>query len=272
MNRGKSMPFVPRPLPFVLAATDLGPMIVNHLDRKSADGGGTFGVGYQLLNSGAYDPDEVCQLQTMLSGLRADRGDGVFAIDCGANIGVHTLAWARHMAGWGEVLAIEAQERIFYALAGNIALNNHFNARAIWAAAGRESGTLPVPQPDYREPGSFGSLELVPSAHNEHIGQEIDYSEAALRPVRAMCLDELGFERVDMIKIDVEGMELAVLDGAVETIRRCRPYLFVEHMKTGEAPLVAFLEAVGYRHWAVTQLNMLAMPADDPGVDRVVVG
>ena len=45
-------------------------------------------------------------------------GDGVVAVDRGADIGVHTLEWARSMTAWGSVIAIEAQECIFYALAG----------------------------------------------------------------------------------------------------------------------------------------------------------
>ena len=57
-------------------------------------------------------------------------------LDCGANIGVHAVNWARHIFPEGQVLAIEAQERIFYALAGNLLLNNVHNARAIWAAVG----------------------------------------------------------------------------------------------------------------------------------------
>ena len=72
---------------------------------------------------------------------RRHYGEGVLAIDCGANIGVHTIEWAKAMTGWGSVLAIEAQERIYYALAGNIAINNCFNAFAIHAAVSSESGT-----------------------------------------------------------------------------------------------------------------------------------
>lgn len=37
------------------------------------------------------------------------------------------------MAGWGAVIGIEAQQSIFYALAGNIAINNCFNAKAVLA-------------------------------------------------------------------------------------------------------------------------------------------
>ena len=46
------------------------------------------------------------------------------------------------MTGWGIVIAIEAQERIYYALAGNLALNNCFNARAIHAAVSTAPGRI----------------------------------------------------------------------------------------------------------------------------------
>jgi FkbM family methyltransferase len=71
--------------------------------------------------------------------------DGVFAIDCGANIGIHTVEWAKCMTGWGSVLAIEAQERIYYALAGNIAINNCFNAVAFHAAITDKPGVIMMP-------------------------------------------------------------------------------------------------------------------------------
>ena len=80
---------------------------------------------------------------------RKHYGDGVVAVDCGANLGVHTVEWAKHMTGWGVVLAIEAQERIYYALAGNIAINNCFNARAIHAAVSNRPGTMKMPKPNY---------------------------------------------------------------------------------------------------------------------------
>ena len=48
----------------------------------------------------------------------------------------------------------------FYALAGNIAINNCFNARAINAAVSSTCGTMRIPSLDYRKPASFGSLEL----------------------------------------------------------------------------------------------------------------
>jgi hypothetical protein len=74
------------------------------------------------------------------------------------------------MNGWREVIAIEAQERVFYALAGNIAINNCFNARALHAAGAAGVGVMNIPSPNYLRPGSFGSLELKPRDGTEFIG------------------------------------------------------------------------------------------------------
>jgi FkbM family methyltransferase len=87
----------------------------------------------------------------------------VVAIDCGANIGVHTIEFARARAlgDAGSVISIKAQKPVYYALCGNIAINNCFNVDARNAAIGGEVGSLKVPFVDYHRKSSFGSLELV---------------------------------------------------------------------------------------------------------------
>src|SRR5258708_9253389 len=113
-----------RKLAFVLAASEHGSMIVNRLDYHVVDQRAGIGVGFQILEHGMFDPEEIDLALTLLGLRRRYFGDGVVALDCGANIGVHTIEWARRMNGWGEAIAIDAQERLFYALAGNIAINN----------------------------------------------------------------------------------------------------------------------------------------------------
>ena len=262
------MTIPPRPLPFVLSATEHGTMIVNHLDYREVDGAGRFGVGCHLLSRAMFDPEEVALAVRLLRLLREVRGDGVVALDCGANVGVHTLTWARNMTGWGKVVAIEAQERIFYALAGNICLNNCFNARAIHAAVGDCSTTLHVPVLDYCKPASFGSLELKPLEHTEDIGQTVDYRPDALLPIRQMTIDEMALPRVDFIKLDVEGMETAALAGARETIARCRPVMLIEHVKSDTAALEQMLNDCNYNRIYMF-MNTLAVPADDPVAERI---
>jgi FkbM family methyltransferase len=257
-----------RPLSVILAASNQGTLILNRNDQHRVDDTHTFGVGHQILTQAAYDQSEVGTALTMLDWLREFRGDGVVAIDCGANVGVHTISFARHMTHWGKVVAYEAQERIFYALAGNVCLNNCLNARVFNAAVGDQDGIMSVPVPNYNSPGSFGSLELVQRAETENIGQAINYGPEAMQSVRAIRLDGTGMPRVDFLKIDVEGMELPVLRGAGELIARCRPYMLIEHIKTDRVALNALLATLGYQVW-VMGMNTLALPADDPCVQRI---
>ena len=214
--------------------------------------------------------DQLVPLCRILERRREAHGDGVVVVDCGANIGVHTLTFARHMTGWGSVLAIEAQERIFYALTGNISLNNHFNARAIWAAVSDTNGTIEIPRVDYLRPSSFGSVELMPSRHREQIGQPLDYTSGQGVPVTMLTLDSLDLQRLDLLKIDVEGMEEKVFRGAARTIAKHKPVIFVEHIKSDHEAIIRYLRDAGYR-LLVLGRNTLALHDDDPVSKEVAV-
>jgi len=132
-------------------------MIVSRLDYHMVSKTSGFGVGFQILESGAFDSEEISLAVSVLDFRRRYFNDGVFAIDCGANIGVHSIEWAKHMTGWGSVLAIEPQERIYYALAGNIVINNCFNAIALNAAVSDAQGVLKIPRLDYLVPNQQAS-------------------------------------------------------------------------------------------------------------------
>lgn len=251
----------PRACAFILAATDHGPLILNRFDYKPIGDNDGIGVGYNLLRNSCYETNEIGVGVAMLDLARNFRGDGVIAVDCGANLGVMAVHWAKAMTGWGRLIAFEAQERIFYALAGNLALNNCFNAQARHAAVGARCGVMQVPAPDYLRPGSYGSFELRKRADNEHIGQDVDYS--ATSEIECVALDSLNLPRLDFLKIDVEAMELEVLEGAKGTIARCRPMMIVESLKADKTALQAWLEKAGY---AVFEMgaNFVAVHQNDP--------
>jgi hypothetical protein len=59
------------------------------------------------------------------------------------------------------------------------------------AAVGARTGTMKIPNPNYLEAASFGSLELRKSERTEFIGQKVDYSEDKLVEVSAITLDSL---------------------------------------------------------------------------------
>jgi FkbM family methyltransferase len=263
-----TMAFVARPLPFVLASSNHGTMIVNRNDHHMVDEARGYGVGYQILLNSEFDPGEVDMVLQLLALRRDVFGDGVVALDIGANIGVHTIEWARHMHGWGKVIAVEAQERIYYALAGNIAINNCFNARAHHAALGAEEGEMKIPRPNYLVPGSFGSLELRQSDKNEFIGQPIDYSAQNSQTVRMITVDGLKLPRLDFIKMDIEGMELEGLAGALKTIDAHKPHLWIEWVKSDQDALRNLLDAHGYKYYQMG-INVLAVHASDPTLAKI---
>jgi len=267
------MPSGPRrPLPFVLASTNHGTMIVNRNDYVMTAPDRGFGMGYQLLNLSSFDPEEIDICVNLLNNRRRMFGSGVVALDCGANVGTHSVEMARSMHGWGSVISFEAQERVYYALAGNIAINNCFNATAHWAAVGASVGELSIPVPNYLIPSSFGSLELKKQDRRrpEYIGQDIDYASQARITVRQLSIDSLKLARIDFIKIDVEGMEIEVLQGATEALAAHKPQMLIEFIKSDTTAIRDLLGNLGYRMLTVG-INILAIHNTDPGFDAVKV-
>lgn len=163
---------------------------------------------------------------------------GMTALDVGANIGAFTVPMARAVFPGGEVIAIEPQRLLHQMLCANAALNGLRNVRALRAGAGRAPGRAVAPLIDVAVPRNFGAFALADSG----AGEAVD-----IVAIDALCLTQCHF-----MKIDVEGMEAAVIDGAAETIARCRPILYVENAYTDKSPaLIEQLLALDlrlYRH------------------------
>ena len=168
---------------------------------------------------------------------------GCTVVEAGANIGSLTICLARLAAGGG-VHAIEPERVLFQTLCANIALNSLTNVYCHHAAAGERPGTIAVPPLDHNQPNNFGGLRLGES-----------YPAGVPTPV--ITIDGLGLARCDLLKIDVEGMELAVVRGAAETIRKFRPLLYLEHNRYQNSPaLIELLFGLGYRlYWHLPPLS-----------------
>jgi FkbM family methyltransferase len=163
---------------------------------------------------------------------------GDLVLDIGANIGAHTIALARLVGPQGIVLAFEPIRFLYHLCCGNVALNGLTNVRAYHYAVGAQAGRLTVPLIDFVQPGTFGGLPLGAWEQGE--------------PVSVISLDELlSVPACHFIKVDVEGMELDVLQGAEQTITRFRPVLYVEHDDTDKGRMVLkLLQAWDYRlYW-----------------------
>jgi FkbM family methyltransferase len=189
-------------------------------------------IGKCLQAYGEYCPEEGNAFQQLL-------GSGDVVVEAGANIGAHTLHLSRIVGPAGQVLAFEPQRRIFQILCANLALNNIGNVLVRQQGLGDSSRTMRVTSPAIGSVSNFGGIAL---------------SDAGGEPVEIATLDSLALRRLDLIKIDVEGMEEVVLRGGLETIRRLRPKLYLEN-DPGDAglersaSLIRVIREFGYRLW-----------------------
>jgi len=262
----KQSKFNKRPMSFVLTASDFGCMLVNRHDYHPQEP--NKGVGIELLNTSHFSPYEVSVLKQLVDLQRKNHGDNVVVLDCGANIGTHTVQLAKHMHNWGKVFAFEPQERVFYALAGNITLNNCSNAHAYHVALGDKEGFINIPVADHNLPACFGSLEMLKTDNNAYIGQDVSYSKGTCK-TRLMTIDSMSLKRVDFIKMDVEGMEMYALEGARNTIKNLRPAIFIERMKTDENKIKDFLLPLGYITYPFG-INLLTTHKSDTAMLKIM--
>ena len=163
---------------------------------------------------------------------------GDVVIEVGANIGAHTIALAKKAGPTGRVLAFEPQRIVFQTLCANLALNSLANTFCFQSAVSDREEQLSVPPVDYNRPANFGGLALASAGRGE--------------PVAAGPLDGIGsLPRLKLIKIDVEGMEAAVIRGARKTILEHRPALYVENDRPDRsAELIELIGSLDYRmYW-----------------------
>jgi FkbM family methyltransferase len=163
---------------------------------------------------------------------------GACVLDAGAFIGTHTLAFAKMVGPAGRVYAFEPRHEIFAYLQQNIAANGLAQAQACNKALGRAPAELVMDRLDLMHDGNFGGLSLS----QPHADKAAQYT------VSVVTLDGMELPPVDVIKLDVEGMESEVLAGAAAVIARDRPVVFAEcNSLEGGALLLEFAQANDYR-------------------------
>jgi FkbM family methyltransferase len=194
-----------------------------------------------LFVAGRFEPNEFALLDRVVT-------PGMTVIDGGANEGVYSLFAATRTGPTGRVLAIEPSPRELARLRRNLLLSAITNVDVAEVALAEEEGTLDL---------------LI--AEDAHAGQNTlgDFMYAGVVgrgrvPVRTVTLDallrQLGIERVDVIKLDLEGAEVRALRGAGETLRANAPLLMLEAAEAGLAhqgatrdELLGMLRDHGYR-------------------------
>ena len=176
---------------------------------------------------------------------------GDIAIDVGANIGTITMALAETVGEDGRIHAYEGQRRVFYNLCTNIMLNSKMNIYASRTLIGDKVGYLRLTdefgQLEERKLINRGSISFIEQMNNE-IHTKSGYDQVNMNTLD----DELeNLDSVNLIKIDTEGAEPAVLRGAAKIIRRYSPVVYLEcgseKLYQEEMPI---LKSFGYRcYW-----------------------
>ncbi len=144
-------------------------------------------------------------------------GDVVF--DVGANIGVTALRLAHAAGPAGRVFAFEPDPANFARLRAHAERNGAATLTPLRLALGDAPGELFLRVPD---PNNRGKNHLEPDPSSGGQGSMVEVTTVdAFAAVR-------GLGRVDLVKLDVEGYEPQVLEGAAQTLRAHRPRLFIE--------------------------------------------
>lgn len=155
---------------------------------------------------------------------------GGVIVDIGANVGNHLIYFAKFLMP-ARIVPIEPHPESVRLLRENIALNSVgcVDERYLGSAVAAKRSRLKIV---LGQRGDLVLAQLLPAADGE---------------IEAFPLDELPFERIDLLKVDVEGMEFAVLDGMAATLRRCRPILMIEVQDAHCAEFIRAMQIRGYR-------------------------
>jgi FkbM family methyltransferase len=184
-------------------------------------------------------------------------------IDVGAHIGWYSLNAAKDVGPKGRVIAVEPNRETLAILRQNIRASGASSVILVAPVACSDSETTLTFYAADRSNSGASSL----SAQNASQAGRFSSSY----PVRARRLDDIvkeaGVDRVDAIKIDVEGAEFLVLKGAADALDRYKPVVSVEllddqlkSMGSSADEVVAYMRSHGYEPAHIFGQNMIFSP------------
>lgn len=184
-------------------------------------------------------------------------------IDVGANVGYYTCLMARR-AWQGRTIAFEADPTIHELLRDNVAINwceKVVDARN--QAVADQPGELTL----YRRAGRSGNTSIAEVSAEERAV----YGEPESIPftVESVRLDDVAasFDRLDVVKIDVEGAESLVLDGMRDVVERLNPLIIMEWSPGQAVTAGSSVQGLGA---LVDDLGLTAHVFEAPGTIRAI--
>jgi FkbM family methyltransferase len=179
-------------------------------------------------------------------------------VDGGANAGFFTVPVAHRTQGRStRIISFEPQRQLFQALGGSLALNGYRHVYLHNVGLGDSLGIAQLPAIDYSIVQDFGTVQLDNNATVAEHGWMAD------RVIDVTSIDAMDLPGLDFFKLDVEGYEVPALRGALETIKKHRPWIWVEYFITGADTIKQTLADLDdYAFFIVDYQNMLCAPRE----------
>ncbi len=195
---------------------------------------------------GTYEPMITNLITTLIK-------PGSVCIDVGANVGIHSLTMAQAIENNGKVYAFEPHPEIIKRLCENIRINNFIQIEAIQLGLSNKTSSAILKDEGF-DIANKGTAKII---------EDLDSSDKPTFTISTITLDEFVEQRelkqLDFIKIDVEGHESAVFEGAEKTIAKFHPIIIfendLEHPEQTQK-LLSFLESKDYQFYEIHHKNI----------------
>lgn len=218
------------------------------------------GITRHLRRGGDWEPVTLMVAKALVGIQESNtKKSGGTIVDGGANVGTFTIAMARTFHNSHRIVSFEVQRPLFHLICGSLALNGLDCVLVHNLALGERMDVIEIPIPDYASDTNLGALSLDPEVRRVRRESGIDWAtdrpEARMGQASMVRLDDFGIDDLCLLKLDVEGMELPVLKGAVETLTRsAHPPILFELWDVGYLPgirdaqeaLLSYLDGLGY--------------------------
>ena len=201
-------------------------------------------IGLSLREYGEFSEIELSLMSKFIM-----KDDVVF--DIGSNIGAFTVPFAKKVGELGQVYAFEPQKVIYDLLQDNVNKNKLKNVKVFNVGIGKKKEELELNEIDYSKVGNFGgvSFKYDSSSFTKNIKNK-KYK------VKITNLNEfMEIEKCNFMKIDVELMELDILTGGKNFLKKFRPILWIENHQFYPNEINKFLLENDYNaYWAYSNI------------------
>jgi len=225
--------------------TFFGPLAVIESDTRITE---------EIQHLGHWEFNQVLKILDVYEKFYSQR-NGIM-LDIGCNVGSWTLPLAQRYQQ-NTILAVDCQPLALDCVNQTIQLNALHNVQAECCAISDHCGQVQHNKINYNWRANFGAYEFEPPMHDS------DFNGALLREsetVQIKSIDSFDLDSVVFIKLDIEGMEYQALQGSINTIQRCSPFVVFEHHKTDRDSATQLLTDLNYVTYNTIGQMTVAIP------------